>query len=59
MVKAMEPSFRGKHSNGHGLGLAFVDAVVKAHGGAVEISDRPAGGAVITLSLPASVLKAA
>jgi signal transduction histidine kinase len=58
-TRAFERFVRGKHSNGHGLGLAFVDAVVKAHGGAVEISDRPAGGAVITLSLPASVLKPA
>jgi signal transduction histidine kinase len=56
-TRAFERFVRGKHSNGHGLGLAFVDAVVKAHGGAVEISDRPAGGAVITLSLPAGVLK--
>jgi signal transduction histidine kinase len=50
---------KGKHSSGHGLGLAFVDAVVKAHGGTVKISDRPAGGAVITLSLPANVLQPA
>jgi K+-sensing histidine kinase KdpD len=50
---------KGKHSPGHGLGLAFVGAVVKAHGGAVRISDRTAGGAVITLSLPVSVLQPA
>jgi signal transduction histidine kinase len=49
---------KGKHSRGHGLGLAFVDAVVRAHGGMANISDRPAGGAIITLSLPASVLHA-
>ncbi len=56
---AFERFVKGKHSPGHGLGLAFVDAVVKAHGGAVKISDRPAGGAVITVSLPASVLQPA
>jgi len=50
---------KGKHSPGHGLGLAFVDAVAQAHGGATRISDRPGGGAVITLSLPVSVLQAA
>jgi signal transduction histidine kinase len=50
---------KGKHSPGHGLGLAFVDAVVKAHGGAANVSDRPGGGAVITLSLPVSVLQVA
>lgn len=57
--RAFERFVKGKHSPGHGLGLAFVDAVVKVHGGAVKISDRPAGGAVITLSLPASVLQPA
>ena len=57
--RAFERFVKGKHSSGHGLGLAFVDAVVKAHGGVVKISDRPAGGAVITLSLPASVLQPA
>jgi signal transduction histidine kinase len=54
--RAFERFVRGKHSLGHGLGLAFVDAIVRAHGGAARISDRPAGGAVITLSLPANVL---
>jgi signal transduction histidine kinase len=45
---------KGKHSPGHGLGLAFVDAVVQAHGGAVKISDRPGGGATVSLLLPLS-----
>ena len=50
---------KGKHSPGHGLGLAFVDAVAQAHGGGARVSDRSGGGAVITLSLPVSVLQAA
>ena len=50
---------KGKHSPGHGLGLAFVDAVVQAHGGGARVSERPGGGAVVTLSLPVSVLQAA
>jgi signal transduction histidine kinase len=50
---------KGKHSPGHGLGLAFVDAVAQAHGGGTRVSDRSGGGAVITLSLPVSVLQAA
>jgi signal transduction histidine kinase len=50
---------KGKNSPGHGLGLAFVEAVVQAHGGVAKVSDRPGGGAVITLSLPVSVLQAA
>ena len=57
--RACERFVKGKHSPGHGLGLAFVDAVVKAHGGTIKISNGPAGGAVITLSLPASVLQPA
>jgi len=58
-ARAFERFVRGKHSHGHGLGLAFVDAVVRAHGGTAEISDSPAGGAIVTLLLPANVLHAA
>ena len=43
---------RGKTSAGHGLGLAFVDAVTRAHGGTVEAMNREAGGARIAVSLP-------
>ncbi|MFZ0736455.1 MAG: ATP-binding protein [Candidatus Acidiferrales bacterium] len=56
---AFERFVKGKNSPGHGLGLAFVDAIIKAHGGAVRISGRQAGGAVITVSLPAGVLQPA
>jgi signal transduction histidine kinase len=55
--RAFERFVKGKHSPGHGLGLAFVGAVIQAHGGAVRICDRPAGGAIVTVSLPASVLQ--
>ncbi len=57
--RAFERFVKGRHSPGHGLGLAFVDAVVQAHGGMVTISGRSGGGAVITLSLPVRVLEAA
>ena len=50
---------KGKHSPGHGLGLAFVDAVAQAHGGCAQAADSPEGGAVITLLLPVSVLQGA
>jgi signal transduction histidine kinase len=49
--RAFERFVKGQHSTGHGLGLAFVDAVVKAHGGRVKIADRNGGGAVILLTL--------
>jgi signal transduction histidine kinase len=51
-TRAFERFVKGKQSTGHGLGLAFVDAVVRAHGGQVKVSDRPGGGAAIWLSLP-------
>lgn len=50
--RAFERFAKGKQSTGHGLGLAFVDAVVQAHGGKVRITDRVGGGAAISLSLP-------
>jgi signal transduction histidine kinase len=44
---------KGKNSTGHGLGLAFVDAVVRAHGGIISASNGPEGGARLTIDLPA------
>jgi signal transduction histidine kinase len=55
--QAFKRFVKGKNSPGHGLGLAFVDAVAQAHGGAARISDRAGRGAVITLSLPVHVLE--
>ena len=43
---------KGKNSSGHGLGLAFVDAVVRAHGGSVEASNGLQGGVRIIIHLP-------
>ncbi len=43
---------KGAHSKGHGLGLAFVNAVAQAHGGNVSIADVTTGGAEISLKLP-------
>jgi signal transduction histidine kinase len=50
--RAFQRFVKGAHSTGHGLGLAFVDAVAQAHGGSVNISDRPGGGAMIVFALP-------
>jgi signal transduction histidine kinase len=47
-----ERRVKGKDSNGHGLGLAFIDAVARAHGGTVAASNRESGGARITVALP-------
>jgi signal transduction histidine kinase len=43
---------KGKDSSGHGLGLAFVEAVVRAHGGTVSATNRAEGGARLTITLP-------
>ena len=39
-------------SKGTGLGLAIVKKIMEDHGGRLSLSDRPGGGAVITLSFP-------
>jgi signal transduction histidine kinase len=46
---------KGDNSRGHGLGLAFVEAVVRAHGGTVSASNPATGGARIRIDLPVSV----
>jgi len=43
---------RGRAEGGAGLGLAIVEAIVRAHGGTASAANRPAGGAVLTLELP-------
>ena len=47
-----EQRVKGRNSKGHGLGLAFVEAVVRAHGGSVTGSNRPEGGALLSISWP-------
>jgi len=53
--RAFERFVKGPNSVGHGLGLAFVDAVARAHGGRVEIADRDGGGVLLTLTLNEAV----
>ena len=45
---------KGPSSSGHGLGLAFVEAVVRAHGGTITASNREEGGARLSVCLPLS-----
>jgi signal transduction histidine kinase len=43
---------KGPDSSGRGLGLAFVEAVARAHGGTVMASNRAEGGARLVITLP-------
>ncbi|MGD0911250.1 MAG: HAMP domain-containing sensor histidine kinase [Terracidiphilus sp.] len=52
LLNVFERRVKGRDSNGHGLGLAFVDAVTHAHRGTVTASNRETGGARITITLP-------
>ncbi|MFT4626361.1 MAG: two-component system cell cycle sensor histidine kinase/response regulator CckA [Myxococcota bacterium] len=44
--RALEPFFSTK-AEGHGVGLAAVRAIVAAHGAALDLGNRPEGGAVV------------
>lgn len=59
MSRAFERFVKGKNSPGHGVGLAFVEAVVEAHGGTVSLARSRRGGAMIAITLPVSVLELA
>jgi signal transduction histidine kinase len=43
---------KGSGSAGHGMGLAFVQAVARSHGGQATAWNRPQGGAHIAITLP-------
>ncbi len=58
--RIFEPFFRdqmARKSNvsGHGLGLAICQSIVLAHGGRIDVNDRPGGGACFSVFLPATV----
>jgi signal transduction histidine kinase len=48
------PGARASHPEGSGLGLAIVEQVALAHGGRVEVEDRPGGGTVFRAVIPAA-----
>ena len=51
-----EPFFRGgvRTPSGHGLGLAIARRVVLAHRGRITAANRPGGGLLVTIDLPAA-----
>jgi heavy metal sensor kinase len=57
LPKVWERLFRGDRSRserGLGLGLSFVEAIVAAHGGSVQVESRLGAGAVFAVRLPAA-----
>ncbi|HEY1434939.1 MAG TPA: ATP-binding protein, partial [Thermoanaerobaculia bacterium] len=44
--------FYSSKPGGSGFGLAIVARIAELHGGTVDVSDRPGGGALFTLRLP-------
>ncbi|OUV16676.1 MAG: hypothetical protein CBC58_03875 [Cellulomonadaceae bacterium TMED98] len=43
---------RARETGGSGLGLAIVSGIVARHGGTVDVTDTPGGGATFVVSLP-------
>ena len=41
-------------ANGVGIGLAIARTIVEAHGGTIGARNSPVGGAIFTLTLPAT-----
>ncbi len=41
-------------AGGSGLGLAIVETIARAHGGEVRVTNRPGGGADVSIRLPAA-----
>ncbi|MGW4202766.1 sensor histidine kinase [Streptomyces sp. NPDC004726] len=56
--RLFEPFYRAQprvgSERGHGLGLAIVRAVVRAHGGTVTARAKPEGGLTVRVTLPAA-----
>ncbi|MDD2901381.1 MAG: CHASE3 domain-containing protein [Syntrophales bacterium] len=53
MPKIFDPYFTTKDT-GNGLGLATVYAIIKSHGGSIQVTSQPGQGTSFTISLPAT-----
>jgi signal transduction histidine kinase len=57
LSRVLEPFYRlegsrSRETGGVGLGLAITQSIVQAHGGTLELSNRPAGGLRASIALP-------
>jgi len=57
--RIFEPFFRMRMAeqsevSGHGLGLAICKSIALTHGGRIQVSERPGGGARFSVFLPAT-----
>jgi signal transduction histidine kinase len=63
LAHIFQPLYRGEESRnretgGVGIGLAIAQRIIAAHGGSLSVANRPDGGAVFTVSLPATHITA-
>ncbi|MFL6623206.1 MAG: sensor histidine kinase [Sulfurifustis sp.] len=52
VAERMFRSFFTTKANGHGMGLALCQTIIRAHDGDIWATPGPAGGAVVTFSIP-------
>lgn len=52
LAHVFQARVKGRNSTGHGLGLAFVSAVARAHGGSATVINPQTGGSRIVVQLP-------
>jgi signal transduction histidine kinase len=57
-ARLFQPFVSGKGELGLGMGLYMARLIVDAHGGAIEVGDRPGGGARFTVTLPSGSARA-
>jgi signal transduction histidine kinase len=55
LSQIFERRVKGRNSTGHGLGLAFIDAVVRVHGGSIQASNGSERGARLSITFPLAV----
>src|SRR5262249_40072723 len=52
LAHAFDRFYKGPNSRGSGLGLTIARNLVAAHGGEIQASSEPAGGTIMTFTLP-------